>query len=277
MRSEVKRRYVVMTIKLVLFDFHYTLALGECQLDTEIHDLPYLLLDRLVESGDVPASAVSRKEQAAEHYQQIRAKMRVTGIARDLVERATQVLKALDYDVPEETLASVVDEIMDICLPGVVVANGADSALRRLADSGCRLGVVSTSGWPRSVEKGLESVGLGHYFSHVLTSGGERIHKSNPEIYRRAVARFGVSPGEAVHIGDQFDTDIRPVKEAGLHAIWYSGFAAESEAYFRRVGLWKEGDNERAATLSDATADSMEMLPEIIARVVRGEHTGPGG
>ncbi len=68
-------------------------------------------------------------------------------------------------------------------------------------------------------------------------------------------------------MGDQFESDIRPVKEAGLHAIWYSGMAAESEAYFRQVGMWKEGDNEKAVALVDDTAAHMQDLPRIIARL----------
>jgi len=44
--------------------------------------------------------------------------------------------------------------------------------------------------------------------------------KPSPELFHWALEQAGVEPGEAVHIGNRLDTDVRPAKALGLRTVW---------------------------------------------------------
>lgn len=90
-------------------------------------------------------------------------------------------------------------------------------ALERLRASGVRLGMISNS--EGAIEALLERVGLRGWFEVVLDSGLEGVSKPDPEIFLRAVDRMGVSPHQAVYVGDVPAVDVEGARGAGLGAI----------------------------------------------------------
>ncbi|SDG51273.1 HAD family hydrolase [Klenkia brasiliensis] len=44
--------------------------------------------------------------------------------------------------------------------------------------------------------------------------------KPSPELFRWCLREAGVSPGEAVHVGNRLDTDVRPASALGLGTVW---------------------------------------------------------
>lgn len=94
-----------------------------------------------------------------------------------------------------------------------------------------RLAVVSNSTSEASVRRILDRVGLVAYFEKVVSSGTEGVAKPEPEIFRRAVARLGIPPSEALFVGNLPHTDALGARAAGLHAIWLNregtGFGEE--------------------------------------------------
>jgi FMN phosphatase YigB (HAD superfamily) len=143
-------------------------------------------------------------------------------------------------------------------LDSVEVIDGAESTLERLKSAGYRLAVVSSAGFPQFVEEALEEHGLLPYFDAVLTSAGEGIYKSNPEIFRRAVERLGAAPEETVHVGDHARFDVATARAAGLHAIWFAANA------------------ERTARLHGADWDALQALGEQADAVVMRLTEVPG-
>ncbi|MFH1175917.1 MAG: HAD family hydrolase [Acidobacteriota bacterium] len=59
-------------------------------------------------------------------------------------------------------------------------------------------------------------------FPYALVTTYEDMHatKSNPAYYREILARLGREPHECLMAGDDWDWDIRPALELGLHAWW---------------------------------------------------------
>lgn len=92
--------------------------------------------------------------------------------------------------------------------------------LDRLAREHRKLAVVSNSTSEARVRRLLDRAEILDYFSHVVSSGTEGVAKPDPEIFRRAVSRLGVSPSEALHVGDLAHTDAEGARRAGLHAVW---------------------------------------------------------
>jgi HAD superfamily hydrolase (TIGR01509 family) len=167
----------------------------------------------------------------------------------------------MGFQAPERAIEEAVAELEEQCLPAVEPVEGALSTLQRLRDSGYLMAVVSSAGWPPFVEMALEAEGMRPFFSAVITSAGEGIYKSDPEIFRRACARLGVAPSEAVHVGDHARYDVRTARAAGLRTVWFN-------AHARRTALLHNADwddLERQGALADAVVTNLDELPRVIS------------
>jgi putative hydrolase of the HAD superfamily len=80
-----------------------------------------------------------------------------------------------------------------------------------------RLGVVSN--FDTRLLKILRDFGIADYFDHVIVSSQVGAEKPSPHIFTTALARFGITPSEALHIGDEPEADWRGAKAAGLQAF----------------------------------------------------------
>ena len=246
--------------RVVLFDFHNTLATCDAWLELEIKTLPGLALERLRHEGLLRGQPPHSPDEAERSFRDLRARVRGSGVELSALDGTREVLTSMGYHVSDEALASVVEALEDACLPSVEIVPDAHECLRRLAEMGCRLGVVSSAGFPPFVERALEMLGLRTYFSEVVTSAEEGIYKSNPEIFRRAVSRLDAQPSEAVHVGDHALYDVTAARRAGLSTIW---FAANAERTARlHSANWEE--LQRAGNEADAVVTSLLELPEIV-------------
>ena len=125
-----------------------------------------------------------------------------------------------------------------------------------LREAGYNLGVVSSAGYPPFVYRALDRLGLMEAFSVIVTSAGEGLYKSDPKIFRRAVAYLGTTNQGAVHVGDHAIYDVGAAKRAGLATIWFAG-EAERTAHLHSTS-WE--DMERVGRTADAVITSMSEL-----------------
>jgi HAD superfamily hydrolase (TIGR01549 family) len=247
---------------VVLFDFHNTLATCDPWLELEIRTLPGLALERLArqEVIEIDGSMPELVERATLLFRELRQSVRDSGVELSAFEGTKRVLAQMGYHPPDAALEGVVAELEHECLSSVEMVPGADVALHKLKDAGYRLGVVSSAGYPPFVELALEMLGLRTFFSEVLTSAGEGIYKSDPEIFRRAAIRLGATPEEAVHVGDHAIYDVQAAKKAGLSAVW---FVAQAQRTAQLHGTtWDEA--ALAGAEADAVVERMEELPEAL-------------
>ena len=66
----------------------------------------------------------------------------------------------------------------------------------------------------------LDEAGLRPHFASLAISETVGIRKPRPEIFRHALEGLGVTPDEAVHVGDNLDADVRGATEVGMRTIW---------------------------------------------------------
>jgi putative hydrolase of the HAD superfamily len=97
------------------------------------------------------------------------------------------------------------------------VAERSAAALARLRAAGLRLGVVSNS--DGRVDEALEAAGLRQYFDVIIDSALAGVEKPDPGIFHAALDALGVSPEEAVYVGDLYDVDVVGARAAGMDAI----------------------------------------------------------
>jgi putative hydrolase of the HAD superfamily len=156
----------------------------------------------LASHAAVAARAMERpgsdRERAAAYLE---ALFQSAGVPAERMQEVRSVLVALHQEL--HLWCSVPDETRD--------------ALRRLRQSGFRLGVVSNS--EGRVHEALDAAGLRQYFDAVVDSGVMGIEKPDPRIFRIALRELGVEPEEAVYVGDLYDIDVLGARSAGIEAV----------------------------------------------------------
>ena len=141
----------------------------------------------------------------------------------------TALLEALDPELPRRlsraALARLVDAYAQPALrvPPAVDA-GAAPALELLAGRGVALAVVSNiMRTPGDVLKlVLDRAGVLAPFKVLTFSDECGIRKPDPEIFRLTLRQLGVSPEDAVHVGDDPILDVEGARDAGMRAVQLS-------------------------------------------------------
>ncbi len=147
-------------------------------------------------------------------------------------EFVRRVVRRLEHDAPPEALlealwAAFADPKLWRTYPEV------EATLSALVDRGLRLAVVSN--WDSRLPEILSDLGLERYFAALTVSRIEGIEKPNPEIFLRTVARLGVAPEAALHVGDSPLEDYRGAAGAGLTPVLIDRPGMFRDDGFRRI------------------------------------------
>ena len=94
-----------------------------------------------------------------------------------------------------------------------------------------------------SVEGLLDRLGLGASLAFVIDSAVVGVEKPDPRIFRLALARAGVEPGQAVYVGDLYSVDVIGARAAGIEGILLDP-----------RGYWGPRDCATAPTVADVVA-----------------------
>jgi len=96
-------------------------------------------------------------------------------------------------------------------------ASGAAEVLPQLAARGLLLVIISNTVLPPwLLDESLEEVGLLGFFPQRFYSCDLGCKKPGRRIFAKAVQALGVQPGEAMHVGDRYLTDVWGAHRAGL-------------------------------------------------------------
>lgn len=92
-----------------------------------------------------------------------------------------------------------------------------ESTLREARDRGLHVGVISN--WDERLRPLLQATGLTHWFDSMTISCEVGVEKPDAAIFQAALRGAGVNAGEAVHIGDNFNEDVRGAAAIGMRAV----------------------------------------------------------
>jgi 2-haloalkanoic acid dehalogenase type II len=133
------------------------------------------------------------------------------------VELNLKLLKNLGVEENAELLAKKIDalwwEYADLD-----VYPDVKETLAELRGKGIKLGIV-TNGLKRDYKYVLSRLGLDGLFDIVVGSDACMKAKPNREIFLYAVSKIGVSPQEALFVGDSVRKDLEGARAAGLNAL----------------------------------------------------------
>ena len=91
--------------------------------------------------------------------------------------------------------------------------------LNQLQKMDLMMGIISN--WDTPLHAMVEELEIAPYFEVVVASHDQRVRSAKPDaaIFEYALNAVGVSPEEAVHVGDSFEADIMGAHAAGIRAI----------------------------------------------------------
>ena len=93
----------------------------------------------------------------------------------------------------------------------------AEPALATLRARGLVVGAVSN--WVWQLPELLHALRLVRHFDFIAASSRIGFEKPHPGIFDWALARAGVEPGEAIHVGDHLDADVEGARRAGIQPV----------------------------------------------------------
>ena len=190
----------------VLFDAFGTLI----TLDRPVARLRAALAARLsVEIGEPEAAAAIRAEIA--HYAAgCRAARDQASLELLHRECAAVLMGALGLAADQQQALAVLREAVVLR-----AYDDAAPALERLAERGMATAVVSNGDC--SLDASLAAAGLP--VAVVVDSARAGVAKPDPAIFRIALERLGVGPGQALHVGDSPELDGGGARAAGIDAV----------------------------------------------------------
>lgn len=105
--------------------------------------------------------------------------------------------------------------------------------LAALKQRGLVLAVISN--FDSRLVRILEGLNVGASFAHIFVSSVVGHAKPQPEIFAIALARFGLAPEQAVHIGDSENNDLQGASNAGLRALLVDRDLSPDGAHHDRI------------------------------------------
>jgi HAD superfamily hydrolase (TIGR01549 family) len=138
------------------------------------------------------------------------------------------------------------------------------ATLESLKKQGIRLGIV-THRPAEGIDHFLKTHGLERYFEWRTNPNSQAPHgKLDKALWEQLLESAGVSPNEALHIGDDFETDVRGARRAGLHAIWIDRTELAGKLYPGRLSLSASTKHAPANEQPCARIGDLSQLAEIV-------------
>jgi len=94
---------------------------------------------------------------------------------------------------------------------------GAALGLASLHNAGFIVGCVSNA--DGTVDRLLAEAGLAGHLAFIVDSGAVGIEKPDPRIFAIALEKAGVSPAEAMYVGDVYAVDVVGARRAGIEPV----------------------------------------------------------
>jgi putative hydrolase of the HAD superfamily len=99
---------------------------------------------------------------------------------------------------------------------------GAEKMLQKVSPHfNCCIATSASHSGTSEMISALKRVGADIYFHQFLSSADLGYSKPDPEFFKGITKALGTEPEECISIGNLYEKDISPAKQAGLKTIWF--------------------------------------------------------
>ena len=132
--------------------------------------------------------------------------------------RIQRLCLRLNHEMPKEKLGHIADKIADAWQTHILIDPEAMPLLMALKQKKKMVGLVSNFDHPPHVRRILSHNGLANIFDTTIISSEVGVKKPDPGIFALALQQTGISPPDAVYVGDT-EVDVVGAIAAGIHPI----------------------------------------------------------
>lgn len=136
-----------------------------------------------------------------------------------LERRIQRLCQRLNHRLPKEELSHIADTIADAWQAQISVDPEAMAVLTALKQNKKIVGLVSNFDHPPHVRRILSHNGLGNIFDTTIISSEVGVKKPDPAIFALALRQTGISPADAVYVGDT-EADVAGAIAARIRPIF---------------------------------------------------------
>ena len=203
-------------IEAVFLDFYGTLVKWSPDAEETQRDAA------AAEGVAVDPAAVRRAYPTADAYMNAEnARTRIGSRSADERERffaeyERRLLSAAGYDV-EPAQAGRIWSRVQASQSKLAPFDDAVPALAVLREAGLKLGVISNMG--RELGDVLDRLGLAKHLDFWISSEEAGVAKPHAAIFHAGLAKAGVRPGDALFVGDSYESDVVGAQAAGMHGV----------------------------------------------------------
>lgn len=128
-------------------------------------------------------------------------------------------LRSLGVEPARDLVSEALRAHCEAILSHRFVYDEVPGLLRRLADAGVAMAIVSNVSIHWLAEETLRRFGLLGFFKTVVTSAQVGWRKPHPAIFIKALGELGAAPSETVFVGDDPIADVEGAKRLGMIAV----------------------------------------------------------
>ena len=136
-----------------------------------------------------------------------------------LERRIQRLCLRLNHQLPKEELSPIADKIAEAWQAQISIDPEAMPVLSALKRDKKTIGLVSNFDHPPHVRRILSHNGLESIFDTTIISSEVGVKKPDPAIFGLALRQTGISPPDAVYIGDT-EEDVAGAIAAGIHPLF---------------------------------------------------------
>lgn len=225
-----------MSIRSVFLDFYNTL----CYFHPSREERQSIAWKKF--NIDVPLETIRRAYVPGDHY------WTLENARRPIQERPKEewdsfttgyeqyLLRAAGVEVPLE-LAREIYKAYWSQEKGLRLFDDIEPSLIALREAGLTLGLISNS--DTDVAPLCRDLGIANHFAFILSSCCVGSEKPHPEIFHLALTTAGVCPHEAIHVGDQYHSDVVGARGIGITPFLLDrfGLMTDQDDCYRIQGL----------------------------------------
>lgn len=134
--------------------------------------------------------------------------------------RFRALLSACNLTLPNDAMADLVALYESVLMANLRRKPGVLQLFATLKRRGFKIAIV-TEGPQDAQERTVEALGIDPYVDFLATTNGLGVAKVNG-LFGRVLERLGLRPGEMVVVGDSWERDVKPAREAGMYCVWFA-------------------------------------------------------
>ena len=203
-------------IKAVFFDMYNTLSRFEPRREELQQRVCREFGIEVTQSGIIRGYLVADDFMARENGRRHLAKRSKEERREFFAEYERLILRGAGVEAPL-TLADEIFQAIRKIPYQLTLFDDAIPCLKALKERGMTLGLITNI--YGDIRDTCDRLDITEYLDFVVTSGEVKSEKPHPPIFEAALRKAGVQPSEAVHVGDQYNSDVVGARGAGIKPV----------------------------------------------------------